>query len=83
MKKLMLLLLMVVSLAHAEYIDLKGGQVTSQPQKCVHDNGQLYVCIPVVKDGKEYMVLHDLKGEAMIYQIVNNGVVLLWAREGA
>ena len=85
---LMLIALLVPSLAYAEYIDLSkgegesgesGGMITNQ-QPCEED-GVVYFCFVVQHKGKEYVVLHDAKGEKLIYLIKEGKLVLLWRRD--
>lgn len=85
LRKVFACLLFIVALAwvlsaRAEYVDLSGGDVLAEPVACLH-NGKRYACIPVGKDGKVYMILVDKKGECLIYQLINNEAVLLWARD--
>lgn len=79
---LILLLAMTMKVASAAYIDLReGGVLLAEPQRCQHENKKVYICVPVGKDGKAYMVLGDAKGEVFIYELVEGEAVLIWARD--
>ena len=79
MKTLLVLILsMVLSLAHAEYIDLEGGDVVRQAL-CSH-KGKKLLCVAVKKDGKLYVVIYDEKGELSITWISPKGDIFLWGR---
>lgn len=79
MKTLALLLLSVVlSTAHAERIDLEGGDVVRQAI-CTQGKKKM-LCVAVQKDGKLYVVALDEKGEYAIYWISPKGNILLWSR---
>lgn len=80
MKQLLLALLLVSFPAHAEYIDLsQGGKEISPWMRC--DEEQPQVCVIVQKDDKQYLVVHDRKGELRIYEIVGKILVVIWDRE--
>lgn len=81
MKKVLFILLFVSFVAQAQYIDLsKGGQIIAQPVQC-EKGGSRYVCVPVAHEGKYYLVLIDQKGEAFIYELVNEKPKLIWSRD--
>lgn len=77
----LLALVLVSALAHADYVDLRGGMVTNQEQ--CKDGDEVFVCLIVVKDEKMYAVLIDHNGERKIYLVVGDDVVLLWNREAS
>ena len=75
------LLLVGMSLARSEYVDLReGGVILAEPVPCKHFS-KVYICVPVEKDKRIYMVLGDNKGEALIYEIVGETIVLIWSRD--
>ena len=74
-----LCLLAWVTDARAQHVDLKGGDVMEPPQGCSF-NKMAYVCVRVEKDGKQYMVMLDKKGEAHIFSLVGNVGTLIWSR---
>ena len=69
-----------VSVAKAEYIDLSNGgiQITA-PMRCDEEVPQ--VCVVVVYEEKEYLVVLDQKGERKIYRIEDEKPVLIWDRD--
>jgi hypothetical protein len=79
MKYLAILFLSVMmSLAHAEYVDLQGGDVVRQAM-CTQGKKKM-LCVAIQKDDKLYVVTLDEKGEHSIYWISPKGNVLLWSR---
>lgn len=79
---LAIILLGVVTSVKAEYIDLsQGGQMKSDWVMC-QDKGETFACAVVSFKNKNYVVLHDQKGERRIYVIEGEELILLWDREG-
>jgi len=76
------LLLLCAFAARAEYIDLKGGDILTPPQRCVH-LGKQYICVLVEFKAKTYLVLVDQKGESQIYQLNDkkDELILIWVRD--
>lgn len=66
--------------AKAQYIDLKGSDMLDEPVACKKD-AKVYVCAMVRKDKKDYLVLVDQKGEAIIFKVVGKKAVLIWMRD--
>lgn len=64
----------------AEYVNLKGGDVMAEPTACKH-NRKIYLCVFVLKDKKEYVVLLDKHGEAYMYKVVDGKGILIWTRD--
>ena len=80
MKYLIVFILMsVMTLAKAEYIDLRGGDVVRQAI-CTQGKKKM-LCVAIKKDDKLYVVAFDEKGEYAIYEISPTGNILLWGRE--
>lgn len=79
MKTLLAVLLsMVLSIAHAEKINLDDGVVVREAI-CTQGKKKM-LCVAVQKDSKLYVVALDEKGEYAIYWISPKGNVLIWAR---
>ena len=79
MKYLVLVIMLaVMSSAHADYIDLRGGDVERQAL-CMQGKKKM-LCVYVRKDGKLYKVALDEKGEYSIHHISPKGDTLLWVR---
>ena len=80
MKAILLTILMVLSsIAHAEYINLEEGTVVRQAI-CTQGKKKM-LCVAVKKNDKLYVVALDEKGEYAIYEISQTGNILLWGRE--
>lgn len=79
MKHLLIALCLFCTFAHAEYIDLTDGDILLR-QMCTKDR-VLYLCVTVKKNNKLYGVLLDKKGECAIYEIKDDKLHLIWARE--
>ena len=79
-KYILAFLLMFPIVGNAQYLDLsKGGIQITAPMRCDEEVPQ--VCVIVVKDEKQYLVVLDQKGERKLYEIVNEKPVLIWDRE--
>ncbi len=74
-----LLAAFLYGVVRADYIDLQGSDIVSKGL-CKHSDGKVYLCVSVVKDGKDYNVLLDHKGEVAIYIIIDGKAQLFWAR---
>ena len=79
-KYILAFLLMFPIVGNAQYLDLSNGgiQITA-PMRCDEEVPQ--VCVVVVYEEKEYLVVLDQKGERKLYEIVNEKPVLIWDRE--
>lgn len=77
---LALCLLAWVTDTRAQHVDLNGGNVLEQPVPCKHA-GKVYICIAVEKDGKVYIVMGDKKGEAIIFEVIDDKAVMVWNRD--
>ena len=77
---LALLLITWVTDTHAQHVDLNGGNILEQPVPCKH-GGKVYICIAVEKDGKIYIVMGDKKGEAIIFEVIDDKAVMVWNRD--
>lgn len=80
MKKLLCLLLLVMSSVHAEYIDLTRGDILATGM-CKHFGGKVEQCVKVGFEGSEYIVIIDGKGEKVIYKIDGDKIQFLWSRD--
>ena len=80
MKYILAFLLMFPIVGNAQWLDLSNGgiQITA-PMRCDEEVPQ--VCVVVVYEEKEYLVVLDQKGERKLYEIVNEKPVLIWDRE--
>jgi len=76
---LIILICLWLASAHAQYVDLKGGDVLEQG-RCIKDT-KPYVCVVVRLDAKVYVVLLDRKGEYEIYLVTEKESVLIWYRD--
>lgn len=65
--------------AHAQFVDLKGGDVLAKAP-CVH-NEKHFLCVLVAHDNDVYVVLLDAKGEYEIYLVTEKESVLIWYRD--
>lgn len=90
LKRLLLSLVLCTTLtAKAEWVDLTGGNLLSEPVACRYNQRQK-MCAIVVKDEKYYIVMFDDKGEFSLHEVTvkiegDQLEVLtskfLWARE--
>ena len=71
---IIIFVLWLTTLAHAEWVDLKGGDLLEQG-KCIKDK-KPYVCAIVRLETKVYVVLLDRKGEYEIYLVTEKESVL-------
>jgi len=78
MRKAILILLFVAMQAHAQYINLEGGDVLRQGY-CRYSK-EAYNCLEIKKDGKVYHLLYDEKGELAIYLVEGDKAKFIWSR---
>ena len=76
---LVILILLWLFTAHAEYVDLHQSALLEKAN-CVH-NEKHFVCVLVAHDDDVYVVLLDAKGEYEIYLVTEKESVLIWYRD--
>lgn len=73
MKYFALILCLIASLAHAEYVDLSKGKVLARGICEIATKS--YPCVAVELDGKKYLVLVDRKGKTYQFIVNDDGTV--------